>query len=215
VTCIATQTTLKDKAYNELKTRILNGELKAGEMLTERVMVDLLGMSRTPIRAAVERLAAEGLLNYTPNKGIVVPEVSINRAANIYDLRTALEVHIVSRLSERELTRSETQRLEENLLLQKEYAGQLQFDKFTAKDSEFHRTLAEMYGNTEMLSVIERIQDQIYHIAMQVLRKDRNRVHVSYTDHRAIYDAVLEHNGAKAAAMMVDHLRFGKQILAY
>lgn len=207
--------TLKDKAYNELKSLILNGEIKPGEMLSERVLVDLLRMSRTPIRAAMERLAAEGLLNYTPNKGIAVSEVSIRRAANIYDLRTALEVHVVTKLAEREWSQNEKEQIEENLSLQKEYASKLEFDKFTVKDSEFHHTLSEVYGNEEMLNVIERIQDQIYQIAMQVLRKDRNRVHVSYADHLAIYNAIIAHDGPTAAKKMSDHLVFGKQILSY
>lgn len=207
--------TLKDKAYSELKTRILNGELKPGEMLSERILVDMLHMSRTPIRAAMERLAAEGLLNYTPNKGIVVSELSIGRAANVYDLRTALEVHIVTKLSDRQWIQSEKRRVEDNLALQEEYAAQLEFDKFTTKDAEFHRTLAQIYGNLEMLYVIERIQDQIYQIAMQVLRKDRNRVYVSYADHRAIYDAILKHDGPAAAAKMTDHLMLGRQIITY
>jgi len=69
--------TLREQAYISIRTLILSGELKAGEFLTERFLVEKLGMSRTPIRAALEKLDHEGLANYTPNKGLSVADISL------------------------------------------------------------------------------------------------------------------------------------------
>src|SRR5690554_4437429 len=108
-------------------------------------------MSRTPIRSALERLESEGIVNYTPNKGIIVPELSIERAVDIYDIRMAVESHIVSKLAVGSLSEENTSWFKENLNQQKEYLDTKNIEKFTAMDSAFHRKLAYVYGNKEII----------------------------------------------------------------
>src|SRR5690625_5051169 len=91
--------TLKDKAYLKIKQLILKGELKPGEFITEREFVNRLGMSRTPIRSAFDRLEIEGLINNSPNKGPIIAEISVRKAVDIYDVRIALESHVVKQLA--------------------------------------------------------------------------------------------------------------------
>lgn len=205
--------TLKEKAYKHLKELILTGKLEAGKFLTERILVELLQMSRTPIRSALERLESEGIVNYTPNKGIILPEFSIERAVDIYDIRMAVESHIVSKLSVGSLSAENINWFRKNLIQQKKYVDLKNIEKFTTMDSAFHRKLACVYGNKEIIQVIERLQDKLFLIAIKVLRKDHTRITDSYEDHLRIFESIVEGLPETAVKEIVKHLEFGRKIL--
>lgn len=205
--------TLKEKAYDRLRLLILNGELKPGDYLTERTLVDMLGMSRTPIRSALERLEAEGLASYSPNRGLMVTETSLQRAVDFYDIRAALESHVVRRLAQRKLSGEQIAWFEANLARQRECAAAHDYETFTRIDSEFHLQLARVYENMEIVQTMERLQDNLYRIALRVLRKDNSRIDISCRDHEEIFLHIREGRGKKAAEAMHRHLEFGKQIL--
>lgn len=208
-----TTVTLKEKAFIHLRKLIMNGELKPGEVLTERMLVEMLEMSRTPIRAALERLDAEGLANYTPNKGLVVAELSLRKAIDLYDYRIAMECFVVRKLASMELEKSDVEWFEQNLREQQIYVEQSDYGLFTEADTLYHRKLVEIYANSEIIQAMERLQDQLYRIAIGVLRKDRARISVSYDDHLRIFRFIQEGDAEKASQAMEEHLEFGKRIL--
>lgn len=208
-----TAMTLKEKAYAALRERILTGDLKPGDELTERMLVESLGMSRTPIRAALERLDVEGLARYTPNKGLVVAELSLRKAIDLYDYRIAIEGFIARKLSRSELDADDAAWFEANLREQQAACEADDYARFTEADAQFHRKLSEVYGNSEMIAAMEQLQDKLYRIALQVLKKDRSRIRVSYEDHARIIEAIRRGDTEEAAARMEEHLEFGKRIL--
>jgi len=205
--------TLKEKAYLQLKQLIREGKFQSGETLTERHLVELLQMSRTPIRAALERLDAEGLVQYTPNKGIQLLEISLQRAVDLYDFRMAIETHIVRKLSACILTGEQIERVQANLDEQKFHMRKFDYEAFTRADLEFHLLLARFHENLEMIHAIDRLQNQLFRIALNVMRKDRNRMQVSYEDHVSVFEHIRNGNAAGAGETMMRHLEFGKQIL--
>lgn len=205
--------TLKEKAFIHLRKLILNGELKPGEVLTERMLVEMMEMSRTPIRAALERLDAEGLANYTPNKGLVVAELSLRKAVDLYDYRIAMECFVVRKLAAMQLEKSDLKWFEQNLRQQQIYVDKNDYALFTEADTQYHRKLVEIYANSEITQAMERLQDQLYRIAIGVLRKDRTRISVSYNDHLRIFEFIRDGEADKASQAMEEHLEFGKRIL--
>lgn len=208
-----TTLTLKEKAYNHLRELIMNGELKPGDFLTERTLVEMLSMSRTPIRAALERLDVEGLANYTPNKGLIVAEISMNRVIDIYDYRMAIECYVVRKLAARTWNQEDLTWFKENLRLQKQYAEDQDYVRFTEADSLFHRKLMKVYDNSEITATMEQLQDRMHQIALKVLRKERSRTQVSYEDHLLIFTYIEQGNSEKAHQQMEQHLEYGKRIL--
>lgn len=208
-----TTLTLKEKAYNHLRELIMNGELKPGDFLTERTLVEMLSMSRTPIRAALERLDVEGLANYTPNKGLIVAEISMNRVIDIYDYRMAIECYVVRKLATRNWNQEDLNWFKENLRLQMQCAEELDYVRFTEADSLFHRKLMKVYDNAEITSTMEQLQDRMHQIALKVLRKERSRIQVSYEDHLLIFEYIEQGNSEKAHQQMEQHLEYGKRIL--
>lgn len=205
--------TLKERAFQQLRQWILTGELKPGDFLTEIKLVDMLGMSRTPIRSALERLDAEGLAKYTPNKGLIVAEISIKKAMDLFDYRTALECYVVRKLSVASWREEEARWFEANLLNQERHMRDGDYASFTMADSEFHRRLAKATENEVIAQALEQLQDKLYQVALGVLRKDRLRIQDSYADHQRIYLLVREGRGDEAAAAMERHLEYGKRIM--
>ena len=189
--------TRKEIAYLKIKEKIIQGELPPGSVLTERTLVEMLGMSRTPIRSALERLDADGLAKYTPNKGLVVSEISLQCAVDVYDARMALECHLVYKLAQLDWPEGERSAVLDILAEQRAAAAARDHQRFTAADAAFHRALAGRYNNQEIYAMLERLQDIIHLTAMNVLRKDKERIHVSLQDHEAIFAAICSQDGPK------------------
>lgn len=209
------KSTLKEKAYAELKSLILGNEFEPGDYMTERMLEEKLSMSRTPIRSALERLESEGLVRYTPNKGLFVADFSIQRAVDFFDIRVALETHVVRKLSARVWREDELAWFRDNLAKQKELADQNDNAGFTTADSAFHLQLAKYHENVEIVQSMENLQDKLYRIAIRVLRKDTTRIRFSYEDHVRIFELIVAGRPDEAASAMTDHLEYGKRILIH
>ncbi|MGG1515613.1 GntR family transcriptional regulator [Paenibacillus oryzisoli] len=205
--------TLKQKAYDRLKQLLLNGEINSNEQLTEKYLTEKLGMSRTPIRAALERLTVERLLNYSSNKGISLVELSLMEVLDFYDFRKSIEGYIVKKISLIEWEESDLLWFRDNLAKQEEYMRSRDYAAFTLLDSAFHRKLAEVYGNQEMIQAMDQLQDKLYQVALKVLRKDKTRIQISYEDHVALFDAIVDGKTAEAEQLIYDHLEIGARIL--
>lgn len=204
--------TLKEKAYIQLRDLILNGELQPGQFLTERELVNRLGMSRTPIRSALERLEVEGYIINSPNKGPVVAEISAKKAADIYDIRIALESHVSKKLSLNHLDEKQLEWFKQNLKEQKKYIVLKDYVAFSLKDAEFHKKLILIYNNTEIIRIFEQIQNKLQLLALKVFRTDIADLQVYYDDHQKIIDFIQLGESEKAQEKMIMHLEFGKNI---
>src|SRR5215510_9474028 len=86
---------LKERAYEEIKRRLLNNDYPPRSFLAERQLAEQLGMSKTPVKAALERLEHEGFITVSPQQGIVVREMALHEIVDQYEIRTALETYIV------------------------------------------------------------------------------------------------------------------------
>src|SRR5665647_1860852 len=91
--------TLKETAFQFIKSNIVNGTWGGGTFLSENLLCKQLNMSKTPIRSALDRLEMNGLVKLFPKQGAVVSEVSLQKILQIYELRIALESYAVKRLT--------------------------------------------------------------------------------------------------------------------
>lgn len=204
---------LKDQAYTHLKQSILDGTYPDGALLTERTLSEALAMSRTPIRAAVDRLEQEGYLHCAPNRGITVQEITLRQAKDFFDFRIALECHAVRQLAGMHLPVGDRECIDANLAAQADCVRDNELIAFTRHDSAFHRLLVGLYGNQEMIRTMDRLQDMLFRSALTVLRRDPGRIIASQEDHAAIWDAVVRQDADKAAALVRAHLDYGMSIL--
>jgi DNA-binding GntR family transcriptional regulator len=209
----AVKTLLKDRAYVELKELIQTGVFAPNTFLSERQLALQLGMSKTPIRSALEHLEAQGLVAVSPQQGIVVKELSAHEIIDLFDMRAAIEPFAVSRLAGRSIAPGQVGRAEKNLAEQRSSASAGDALRATRLDIEFHMLLAEFLDNREMLTWLARCFDKLHRSILRINSMAAGRLLKSYQDHAAIFAAVLAADGDLAAQGMVDHLRYGKQFL--
>jgi DNA-binding GntR family transcriptional regulator len=201
------------RAYAELKELIQTGVLAPNTFLSERQLAQHLGMSKTPIRSALEHLEAQGLLAVSPQQGIVVKELSAHEIIDLFDMRLAIEPFVVSRLARRSLAPGPVACAEKNLAEQRSAARAGDAVLATRLDVEFHLLLAELLDNREMMAWLTRCFDKMHRSILRINTLAAGRLLKSYQDHATILEAALGAKGDLAAQAMIDHLRYGKHFL--
>jgi DNA-binding GntR family transcriptional regulator len=203
---------LKDRAYAAIKQRILQNDFAGGGFLAERQLASRLGMSKTPIRAALERLALEGFVTISPQQGIIIRDLSIRDIADQYEIRAALEGFVLRSLAGR-LTPAQIGRVRANLEAEQANRDRCDIERGIALDAEFHLLFCEFLGNQEILRVMNQLRDKIHRVISQVFSLNPDRMAGSYQEHAAIADAVIRGDAALATRRIEDHLEVGKQLL--
>ncbi|WP_435009324.1 GntR family transcriptional regulator [Tundrisphaera lichenicola] len=203
---------LKERAYSELKRRILEGQLSPGKLLSERQLAGELKMSKTPVHAALERLESEGLVSVAAQQGIVVREVSPQDMGDHFEIREALEPFVVAKLAGR-LTGDQIGRLERNLLENRRAVREGDVAGNVRLDAEFHLLLCEFLGNREIERVMGQIRERAHGVIHHISSRHPRRMAGSLAEHQAITDAILAGDSTAAAGAMTLHLRNGLQYL--
>jgi DNA-binding GntR family transcriptional regulator len=203
---------LQDRAYEKLKELIQSGSLPAGSFHTERLLSERLGMSKTPVRAALTRLDLEGFVSVSPQIGIAVRETSLHEIVDLFDIRIALETFVVRSLAGR-LRPPQALRLRSNLREQKDCALADDAPGLTRLDTDFHLLFCEFLDNREITRVLVHLRDKLHRVILHVMSRAEGRLRTAAAEHAAIADAVIRGKGELAADRVRRHLEFGKQVL--
>jgi len=196
---------LNDLAYENLKEGILNGKLVAGQIYSELELARRLGISRTPVREALLRLAAENLIVFRARKGMSINYFSKEDIENLFELREAIEERAVNKITGN-LAKEQIQKLRE-ILLEQEECARNDYDEglFLEADKKFHLFLIEASGNRFMVQTYNNIRDYITIPAREALMK-KGRANEVIQEHRAIVKALSEGNVAKVRETVKKHL---------
>jgi DNA-binding GntR family transcriptional regulator len=203
---------MKEKAYTEIKRSILSGALPPGSFVAERQLAVGLGMSKTPIRAALERLEFEGFITISPQQGIIIRDLTLHEIADHYEIRLVLEAY-VARTVAGKVTAEQRERLRANLKAQAAIRDGSDVPRAAALDAEFHALFCEVLGNQEILRVMRQLREKIHRVITKVFQIHAGRIASSYEEHQAIAAAVLRGEAALAAQLIEEHLNCGKQYL--
>ena len=204
---------LKDVAYEKLRALIVSGTLPQGAFLAERRLAEVLNMSKTPVKSALERLESEGFITISPQQGVVVRTPSRNEILDLIELRLALETLAVSRVAQRGLTFNQQQGLRSNLAAQ-EVALQAQDVPGMAElDIAFHLLLCEALGNRQVLQVMTLLKARLQQMAFFVSSKASGRMENSLREHQRLFEAIEQRDVSRATSLLERHLEYGKQFL--
>ena len=203
---------LKDKAYESLKKQILGGSLRPGHFLSERRVATELGMSKTPVREALERLMGEQFVSVSPQQGYVVRGCSIREVAEHFEFRLNLEPFFL-RQSARFLTPLQAKELSAQIESQEAALTSWDMERAIELDAGFHLMFARFAGNREMLNVMSRLCERMFRLVARVFELDSARFANNYQEHCAIADAVLARDGDRAASLLTDHLEHCRKTL--
>lgn len=199
-----------DKAYAELRGRLLKGVWSGGTPLREAELGTELGMSRTPVREALRRLAAEGLVDYHPNRGMTTPVHVLSDWEEIFDLRALLEPHAVW-LAAKRIQPEEIQTLEELCSRMEEHAtaGRSNWEEVSTLNAVFHERLLQASGSRRLALLVGSLGHAltIYRSYLQFSEMEMQR---SMAHHREIVSALRAGDQRWAASAMRAHILAGK-----
>jgi len=147
---------LAEKAYELLVTRITRLELAPGSVLAERTLIESLGIGRTPIREALQRLAMEGLVEHLTNRGMFVTDITAASVQEIYEFRGLLDGYAASLAA----SRADAAQVQELRLLHKQLVRATEdddIDSYVAYDRRFYAVLAAAARNGFVAETVPRI----------------------------------------------------------
>jgi DNA-binding GntR family transcriptional regulator len=146
-------------AYDSIKRHILEGKLDEDSRLTEEFLSNRLGISKSPVREALNSLQTEGLIRIEPRRGARLRQFSVKEVKNLYDLRETLEVFAVSGARVTPALLGELARSVERT---RRFVKANDKTKHIEEDTRFHAAIAAATGNDELCRVLKNIQDQIW-----------------------------------------------------
>jgi DNA-binding GntR family transcriptional regulator len=178
----------RDRAYHDLRYRILTGRLAPGTTLLETELAALLSLSRTPVREAVIKLEEEGLVEVRPRHGVTVKALSLQDFAHILNVFSALEVRAFELAAERGLPLAEATRLE-RMLDEMEAVTERDIARWSDLDDELHASVVAMCGNARLQDTISAFWGQQYRARLMILPLRPPPVD-SNNEHRGILEAL-------------------------
>lgn len=203
----------KNRAYDELKARFFNNQYEPGTNLSERQLAEELGMSKTPVKAALERLEMEGFITVSPQSGIVVRELSDAEIADIYDIRIALEGFVLKSIAGK-LSPGQMQLWNENVTALSDVVESPEIrQRAVALDAEFHLLPCECLGNAQIVYTMQQLSYKMQAVINRVFKLLPDRASQSLREHQEIVDAVRRGEGQRASDLVEAHLRAGHEIL--
>lgn len=195
-----------DHVVARLRQGILEGRYVPGQRLIARDLTEDIGVSRGPIREALWRLAAEGLIELVPNRGAVVRHLSRKQVKDLFQVRENLE-GLAARLAAQRIDEGTNRALFDKVWDQVRYKGrELPWNLFIKQNRLYHHTIVAIGGNEQLCSLIEYLQLPIVMFQIGQAMQPEN-ADISHQDHARVAEAILAGNADAAEQAMRAHLR--------
>jgi len=192
-----------DRVYEELKGLAIRYAIKPGSRLNEGEVARRLGVSRTPVREALNRLTAEGFLSFTPSQGFFRKPLDSTEVFDLYEMRQAIEV-AAARLAAGRATEQSLRELDEFLSVSADYSDTRHVDRLVRFDEEFHERIVKLSGNHEMLTCLLNINDRIRFFRWIDMETGRRRD--TQGEHRQVLEALQARDADQAADVLHAHI---------
>lgn len=193
------------QAYEEIRRRILEGELLPSSPLSEHQLAVALQLSRTPVREAIKRLEKEGLVRSIPSRGTFIAELSAQDILEIYQVRERLE-GLAARIAAEQMSAEEVQALEQEAALIESLAAEGRFGEIFQSDIRFHKLIIAATQNRRLGAILAMLDDQMHRVRA-LLPQSAEWLEETVHDHRAIVEQIKARDGSRAEQAMVQHLR--------
>jgi len=197
----------KEAAYQDLKRRIMSGEFLPGTQLSLLELAEGYGMSRTPVRDALNALAQEGLIEVIPRRGYFVSRITVRDVQDTFQLRLILEM-ASAELATLRISEGEIDRLAH--LSSRYVAGDIEsYKAYLEENRQFHLMVAEATGNRLLVEALARVLDQMQRFL--ILRLDlSDDADDMLAEHYLLLDAFRKRDAQRAREAMrvaIEHAR--------
>jgi DNA-binding GntR family transcriptional regulator len=191
-----------DRVHRELRSMAMTFRFLPGERLNEAIIAKELGVSRTPLREALNRLATEGFLTFSANNGFFRKPLDVKEVFDLYEFRMYLELSAVKLAVERAT--------DEQLLEIEEFAAESArevpgrtIDELVTLDEQFHEMLMKLTGNVQMLNSLRNINARIQFVRWLDMTERRSE---TQSQHKDIVAALRKRDRSESERLISDHI---------
>lgn len=200
---------LARRAYEALKQDILTCALRPGAQIFEGELAARYGMSKTPVREALNLLGQEGLVQVLPRRGYLVAPVTLRDVQEVYQLRLLLET-AAAELAAEHITEEQLRRLKALVAVRYTYRDRASYGRFLRANREFHVAVAEASGNRRLAAFVGKLledMERILHLGLDL----RDSADEMAAEHAELVDALLRGDGALARQVVTAQLQSSRK----
>ena len=204
---------LIDSVYARLRELIISNVLRAGQKLVDRDLAEQLGVSRTPVREALGRLAMMDLVEARSRQGYYVKEYSAKQVSDLYEFRKMLEVH-AARLAAQNSQPSHLREFDRILADSEKFAADpTNYADMLRLELELHELIARASGNASLHQAIQNLMDKVMGFIWLEATTDKEMLAAAHNDHQALINLIKEKNAEGAADRIRVHIESAQKTL--
>ncbi len=188
------------KVYAALKEMVADHRFQPGVRVNVEKLVRELGVSRVPVWEAIRRLEQEGLLETIPNRGVFMVEMTLEKAFELFQVRSALE-RLAARLAAQNLDKRLLEKMEKTLSRQTEVVEKGDLIAYSRLDYQFHSLIYRQSGNSVLEEMLEAVKTRMQPVNLRIMPMLLDL----YQDHRAILQGLRAGNPGRVEKALVDH----------
>lgn len=204
-------TMLQDRAYAYIKQKISDGALEEGKIYSLNAISQMLDMSKTPVRDALQLLSREDLIEILPSRGFRLKQFSEKDVIELFELRCALEGYCCYTIASKQKSDKAYDEIVENLktnvkLQEKAIKQGLPEGEFFYLDTSFHDIIYSCVDNGRFKTALDMNRDRNLCFTRNSLETG-DILELTYTEHKKVLDAIIERDPLKAYNAMIEHLK--------
>ncbi|MEI5991806.1 GntR family transcriptional regulator [Enterococcus crotali] len=202
---------LKELVYKAFRKTIILGEISAGQRINEKEFSEVMNISRTPIRYALQKLVEEGLVDHVRGVGIIVRGISLNDANEIYAIRKSLDV-LATITAMKEMSSEDFEELK-TLLEETERLNEVnEIDQVLQKFSDFNELIYEKSKMLRLKSIVMKLREYlVYFRDISIRSKDRRDK--ALKEHWLIYKCMLNQEEEQLKQLITEHLDYSQTFI--
>jgi DNA-binding GntR family transcriptional regulator len=201
-------------AYKKLKSKVIKGEYDPADRIDAATLTDQLGMGRTPVREALLRLQAQGIVEILPKRGVRIVTLSAQDLTDIYQVISTIEVEAVRLLAERKPDMEELAPLVDATAVMRKTAEKQDREGWALADERFHRSLLKLCPNRRLAAVGQHHRDlaqRAHFVALRYLSSDQRLL--SVVEHMELVSLISRGDSQTAAKDHASQRKRGAKML--
>jgi DNA-binding GntR family transcriptional regulator len=203
--------TVNAQVLDALRAAVITGELQPGTLHSVHALAAQLGVSRTPVREALIKLAQQGMVRFERNRGVRILQTSLHDLEEVFALRLLLEVP-ATRRAVGQLTAASRRELRTVFAAMEKAASADDEYRMWMHDRRFHRVLLEASGNGRLAEYVDGLRDMVLRRGVSTARQSRTLESI-VAEHRAVLERVLAGDAEGAAWAMRAHILHTAELL--
>ena len=196
---------LRDKIYNTLKFKIIEGDLEEGRKITESEVANLMGVSKTPAREALKSLAVNGFITIKKNKRMEIARISLKDIREVYQIRIVLDA-LGARLAAEKIEQKDIEKLTDIINKMEECAKKKDIKAYSNNANKFHALVMNISDNKNLEKIINSLREKTDRYRIKSIRLE-GRLSDSFKEHKEILKALIEGNSKQISEKCEIHIQ--------